>query len=185
MRASITQKYNEAREKLKNLVLQKIVDHDKHKRDRLVHREVQTSAQEYSDREKNEMRIKQLSAACQKLKNELESEKALSESLKQLLESKSIEFEKEFLNYRKEVITSDIKSRHYLKSLKSFKDGVEPEDDDDEKGETASIDLQESAREVGNRRKHLGKAVSGSLRDKDRVKPRYSIKFTVEEGSNL
>ncbi len=49
----------------------------------------------------------------------------MSESLKQLLESKSIEFEKEFLNYRKDVISSDIKSKHYLKSLKSFKDAIE------------------------------------------------------------
>lgn len=78
MRASIAQKYNEAREKLKNLVLQKIADHDKHRKDRLVEREVQTVQTEYSEREKNEAKIKLLGAACQKLKNELESEKALS-----------------------------------------------------------------------------------------------------------
>ncbi len=53
MRASIAQKYNQAREKLKTLVFLKLADHDKNKKDKLVQKEVQTTFQDYSDREKN------------------------------------------------------------------------------------------------------------------------------------
>lgn len=53
MKASIAQKYNEAREKLKTLVFLKLADHDKHRKDKLVQKEVQTNFQDYSDRQKN------------------------------------------------------------------------------------------------------------------------------------
>lgn len=53
MKASIAQKYNEARDKLKTLVFLKLADHDKHRKDKLVQKEVQTNFQDYSDREKN------------------------------------------------------------------------------------------------------------------------------------
>ena len=53
MRATITQKYNEARDKLKALVNQRITDYEKHRREKLIDREVQTLAQDYSEKEKN------------------------------------------------------------------------------------------------------------------------------------
>lgn len=50
MRAVITQKYNEAREKIKGIVMQKINDYEKHRKDKLLHKEVQTLPMDYSDR---------------------------------------------------------------------------------------------------------------------------------------
>jgi hypothetical protein len=49
----------------------RIADHDKKKKEKLIDREMQTSPQDYSEKEKNESRIRQLATACQKLNNEL------------------------------------------------------------------------------------------------------------------
>ena len=45
------------------------------------------------DREKYESKIKHLNVTIRQLNNEIESQKALNENLKKLIESKSIEFE--------------------------------------------------------------------------------------------
>ena len=90
MRLLIAEKYGQAREKMKELVSQKLTDYDRARRERLTDKQVQTVSQDYPSIDKNEIKLKQLNAAYQKLKNELESEKSLNLSLKQLLESKSI-----------------------------------------------------------------------------------------------
>jgi DNA polymerase II large subunit len=66
--------------------------------------EIQTVNFDFGEKEKLESKNKALTNNCRVLMNEVESQKALNESLKTLLEAKSVEFEKEFLNYRKQVI---------------------------------------------------------------------------------
>jgi len=62
------------------------------------------------------------------LKNELESERNLNEGLRKMLEEKSVEFEEEFLNYRRNAIVVGEKSSKNNKSLKSYKELYEDKD---------------------------------------------------------
>ena len=56
-----------------------------------------------------------------RLRRELEEEKQLVESLKEMLANKSVQFEEEFLKYRKEVF-GEKRRQDMLKSIKNFAD---------------------------------------------------------------
>lgn len=54
---------------MKELVSQKLMDYDRARREKLTNNQAQTIAQDYINTDKNQIKLKQLNTAYQKLKN--------------------------------------------------------------------------------------------------------------------
>ena len=82
-----------------------------------------------------------------RVRRDLEGERQMVESLKNMLASKSVQFEEEFINYRKEVM-GEKRQKDMLKSIKNFADLEEPTPSEEPSAASIVVHEQPSTKSV-------------------------------------